>query len=124
MSDIAEQYKDASNLDARTLLHSRFGTAKTNGYRWLFEHFALPDGARLLELGSGPAKLWLENLERLPASWHVTLTNFSAGMVAEAERRLAAAGRTFAFGVADAQDLPFEDDSFGSNFCPNREITS
>ncbi len=111
MSDVAEQYKDASNLDARIALHSRFGTAQVNWYRWLFGHFTLPDGARVLELGCGPAKLWRENLERLP-DWHVTLTDFSAGMIAEAERYLAAAGRDFAFRVADAQSLPFADASF------------
>lgn len=112
MSDVAEQYKDASNLDARIALHTRFGTAKVNWYRWLFGRLTLPDGARVLELGCGPAKLWCENLARIPADWRVTLTDFSAGMVAEAERRLAAAGRDFAFRVADAQDLPFEDESF------------
>lgn len=112
MSDVAEQYKTAANLDARIALHSRFGTAKTNWYRWLFEHFALPDGARVLELGCGPAKLWRENLGRVPEGWHVTLSDFSAGMIAEAERQLADTGRDFAFRVADAQDLPFEDASF------------
>ena len=111
MSDVAEQYKNASNLDARTALHSRFGTAQVNWYRWLFEHLTLPDGARALELGCGSAKLWLENLERLP-DWHVTLTDFSAGMIAEAERHLAGKGPEFSFRVADAQDLPFGNSSF------------
>lgn len=111
MSDVAEQYKDAANLDARTALHSRFGTAQVGWYRWLFGRLTLPEGARVLELGCGPANLWRENLERLP-DWHVTLTDFSAGMVAEAERRLAGAGREFAFRVADAQALPFEDGLF------------
>ena len=112
MSDVAEQYKDASNLDARIALHNRFGTAQVNWYRWLFEHLTLPDGARVLELGSGPAKLWRENLERIPADWHVTLSDFSAGMIAESERHLAASGRDFSFRVADAQDLPFKRGSF------------
>lgn len=112
MSDVAEQYKNAANLDARIALHSRFGTAKVNWYRWLFDHLTLPDGARVLELGCGPAKLWRENLARIPADWHLTLTDLSAGMIAEAERHLADTGRDFAFRVADAQDLPFEDGSF------------
>lgn len=90
MADVAEQYKDASNLDARVLVM---------------------DEARVLELGCGPAKLWRENIERIP-DWHVTLTDLSAGMIAEAERYLEGTGRDFTFRVADAQELPFEDGSF------------
>ncbi len=44
MSDV-HQYKDASNLDARIALHSRFSTAKVDWYEWLFGHFSLPEGA-------------------------------------------------------------------------------
>lgn len=112
LSDVAEQYKTAANLDARIALHSRFGTAKTGWYRWLYEHLTLPDGARVLEVGCGPAKLWRENLERVPEGWRVTLSDLSAGMVAEAEGHLAGTDRNFAFRVADVQDLPFEDSSF------------
>ena len=106
---LAEQYKDAANLNARINLHSRFSTNRVNWNRWVFKHFRLPDGARVLELGCGPARLWRENLERVPSSWEVTLTDFSAGMIAEAEANLPS---SFAFAVADAQALPFEDDAF------------
>ena len=57
MSDLTEQYRNAANLDARIDLHSRFSTNPLNWYRWLFDHLALPEGARVLELGCGPAKL-------------------------------------------------------------------
>jgi ubiquinone/menaquinone biosynthesis C-methylase UbiE len=112
MSDVKEQYKDASNLNARIALHSRFSTAKVNWYRWLFDHFSLPEGARVLELGCGPAKLWCENLERIPEDWHITLTDLSAGMIAEAGVQLQNAPHGFAFAVADAQQLPFDDGDF------------
>lgn len=110
-ADVAEQYKDASNLDARTALHSRFGRAKTSWYRWLFEHFTLPDGARVLEVGCGPARLWRENRERVPEDWDITLVDLSPGMVAEAERHVGGV-RRFAFRVADVQNLPFTNASF------------
>ncbi len=62
----------------------------------------------MLELVCGPAKLWRENLERIP-NWDITLTDFSAGMIREAEANLL---NSFTFAVADAQALPFEDASF------------
>ena len=112
MSEIKEQYRDASNLNARIALHSRFSAAKVNWYKWLFDHFTLPEGARVLELGCGPARLWCENLERVPESWDITLTDASAGMVAEAGAQLENALHRFTFAVADARQLPFEDGSF------------
>lgn len=111
---LAEQYKDASNLDARIALHARFSTARVNWYRWVFDHLELPEGARVLELGCGSGKLWQENAERLPKGWDVTLTDASPGMVAEAEARLEAVPHLFTFAVAAAEHLPFEDASFGA----------
>ncbi|MFB9806658.1 class I SAM-dependent methyltransferase [Haladaptatus pallidirubidus] len=62
-------------------------------------------------MGCGPAELWETNAERIPANWSVTLTDFSPGMVDEARENVPADG-TFSFRVADASNLPFEDDSF------------
>ena len=108
---LAEQYQDASNLDARAALHSRFSVSQVNWHRWVFDYLELPDGARVLELGAGPAKLWRENLDRLPQSWQVTLTDLSAGMIAEAQTYLKDIPN-FTFAVADAQTLPFDDATF------------
>ncbi len=111
MTELAEQYKDASNLDARAALHRRFSLNRVNWNRWVFEHFNLPEGARVLELGCGPARLWRENLDRKPPSWNITLTDASAGMIAEAEAYLKDSSG-FTFAVADAQALPFDDNAF------------
>ena len=113
---LAEQYQDASNLDARAALHRRFSLNEVNWNRWVFDYLrlpdrTLPDGARVLELGAGPARLWRENLDRLPQSWQVTLTDLSAGMIAEAQRYLKDVPN-FTFAVADAQTLPFDDATF------------
>ena len=111
MSDLTKQYRNAANLDARINLHSRFSTNHVNWYRWLFDHFALPEGAQVLELGCGSAKLWRENLGRVPRSWNVTLTDASPGMLEEARRHLEGP-TTFAYEVVDAQVIPFDDASF------------
>jgi ubiquinone/menaquinone biosynthesis C-methylase UbiE len=58
-------------------------------------------------MGCGPGKLWLENAERLPPGWSVTLTDLSPGMLQEARRTLAGVGRRFGYTLADAQALPF-----------------
>ena len=109
---LAEQYKDASNLDARIALHARFSTNRVNWYRWLFEHFTFPEGARVLELGCGPAKLWRENLERIPLGWDMTLTDTSLGMLEEAKSHLSDDPHTFDYEIADAQAISFDDASF------------
>jgi ubiquinone/menaquinone biosynthesis C-methylase UbiE len=109
---LTDQYKDASNLDARIQLHRRFSTNKYGWLRWVFDQFDLPLACRILDLGCGPANLWGENLDRIPAGWEITLTDFSPGMVEQAQENLRDSGRPFTFDAVDAQTIPYDDASF------------
>jgi SAM-dependent methyltransferase len=107
-----QQYHNASNLSARAHLHIRFSTNKYGWFRWAFEQIDLPPTARFLELGCGPGWFWVENGERIPAGWDITLSDFSPGMRQEAQQNLQNAAHPFQFEVIDAQSIPFEDSSF------------
>ena len=110
---LAEQYKNGSNLDARMRLHRNFSTNKYGWHRWVFDQFSLPERCRILELGCGIGELWVENMTRIPEGWEIILTDFSAGMLKQAEERLSP-HRHFQFEVVDAQStpLPFQSESF------------
>ncbi|HEX5570615.1 MAG TPA: class I SAM-dependent methyltransferase [Ktedonobacterales bacterium] len=107
-----QQYRDASNLNARAALHIRYGTNSYPWFRWVFDQAlsVAPNEASVLEVGAGPGGLWRENLDRLPTGWRVTLTDLSAGMVEE--QRAALADPRFTFAVADVEALPFANASF------------
>src|SRR5436190_1723399 len=85
-----EQYKDSSKLSARARLHSQYSRNPYGWFKWLFDQYQFPPDARLLELGAGAGWLWLNNAERIPPGWQITLSDFSAGMVAEQRQALAA----------------------------------
>ena len=104
------QYKDATNLSARVQLHERFSANKYGWHRWVFDHFELEEGSTVLEVGCGPGLLWLSNQYRISASWQITLTDFSPGMLDVARNRLG--GERFVYQVADVQALPFADAYF------------
>jgi len=108
---LEKQYQDASKLKARLNLHQRFSANKYGWQRWVFDQLKLPDRSLILELGCGPGTLWLENLDRIPSGWEITLSDFSAGMLAEARRNLEKR-RHFRFEVVDAQSIPFESGHF------------
>jgi ubiquinone/menaquinone biosynthesis C-methylase UbiE len=110
------QYKDASNLAKRGNLHRRFSTNPQGWCSWLFDQYDLPSIAKVLELGCGPAWQWQHNVERIPAGWDITLTDFSPGMIDEARRNLADVSRLFAFCVMDAQHIEFADATFDAVF--------
>jgi ubiquinone/menaquinone biosynthesis C-methylase UbiE len=108
-----DQYKDATNLNARLTIHERFSTNSYDWFRWVFDHLIeLRANARVLELGCGPGLLWKENAHRIPVGWSITLSDFSPGMLDAAWRNLVVTGRAFQFKEIDAQSIPFEDDSF------------
>ena len=108
---LRRQYATDANLQARIGLHARFATDPGWG-GWLFEHElgAVPAGARILEVGCGPANtLWGANLDRIDPGWRVTLTDQSPGMIEAAGGALAQRAE---YVVADVQELPFADASF------------
>ena len=106
-----EQYKDASNFAARARLHARFRTNPTGWNRWVFERLQLAPASQVLELGCGPALFWLSNLDQIPADWEITLSDFSPGMLQDAQRALGERSQRFHVQVIDAQAIPFEDAS-------------
>ena len=109
---LTDQYKDASKLDARVQLHLLYSTNQYGWHRWCFDHYALPAQASVLELGCGPAHLWKTNLDRLPTGWSITLSDFSAGMLEQAQQNLGERASAFRFEMVDAQAIPFEANTF------------
>lgn len=108
-----DQYRDASNLNARLELHRRFSTNPYGWFPWIFDIFeTLPDPARVLELGCGPGYMWKECIERIPDGWSITLSDFSEGMVDAAWRNLVVTGRAFKYEQIDAQSIPYPDETF------------
>lgn len=106
-ASLEEQYRNSRNLRARASLHERFSTPRQPWFEWVFERLDLRVGWRVLEVGCGTGSLWEENREHLPASLLLVLSDRSPGMVREAVDRTGLPGV-----VADAQALPFEDQTF------------
>jgi ubiquinone/menaquinone biosynthesis C-methylase UbiE len=108
---LERQYATAQNLRTRIALHERFSTGSQPFPRWVFDHLQLPERADILEVGCGNGNLWAANRERIPSGWRLTLTDFSQGMIDEAQSRL---GDLATYGVADIQELPFASGAFDS----------
>jgi ubiquinone/menaquinone biosynthesis C-methylase UbiE len=108
-----DQYKDASNLDARIAIHGRFSTNPQGWYNWIFDTLVkLPAKSKILELGCGSAEMWKECASRIPAGWVITLTDLSDGMLDAAWRNLVPLGRSFKFEQMDAQSIFYGDKTF------------
>ncbi|WP_261807992.1 class I SAM-dependent methyltransferase [Paenibacillus sp. N3.4] len=56
--------------------------------------------------------LWSRNIDQIPASWHITLTDLSSGMLDDVRRNIREADHRFKFLVADAQAIPFHNSEF------------
>ncbi|MEO8108146.1 MAG: class I SAM-dependent methyltransferase [Actinomycetes bacterium] len=113
---LGSQYRDSSNLDARIAVHRLFSTNPIGWYRWYFDHLILPPAAAVLDIGCGPAMFWCDQFQRISQGWQITLADLSPGMTAQAGANLRAAGAAndprFDLRTADAQSLPFDDQTF------------
>lgn len=110
--NLLTQYADETNLQTRISLHDQFGTSSVGWYSWVFEQFALPENARILEIGCGNAMLWARNTHRMPPGWSLVLSDFSEGMLDAARANLAGKGVPFELQLMNAEDLSFPDNSF------------
>jgi len=109
---LENQYKDASKLNARIALHVRFSVNPEPWWEWVFRLMKLPKETRLLEVGTGPADFWRTNIGRIPDGWDVTLSDFSPGMLQQAQENLGDARERFTFSRINVQHIPFPDASF------------
>ena len=112
MSELRRQYKDSSNLNARSAVH-RFGKGGGFGPTQVLDLMlqTIPTDADILEVGCGPGWMWRGSLDRVPRSWRIVLTDLMPGMTDEA---IAALGKDERFRVRqmDAQTLDLPDARF------------
>ncbi|WP_315114414.1 methyltransferase domain-containing protein [uncultured Clostridium sp.] len=107
-----EQYKNASNLRARINIHEKFSSNAQGWMPWYFTKLNIAEEANILELGCGDGSLWLKNIDKVPKSWNISLTDFSQGMLNDTRNNLEKWENRFNFAVVDAHDLPYSDGSF------------
>jgi SAM-dependent methyltransferase len=110
----SKQYKDSSNLGARIALHVDYSTNPVGVWDWFFNLLLAVGGnsARILEVGCGRGDLWLQNANRIPQGWQVTLTDLSPGMLDDARQNLGNLADRFQMQTANVQDLEFDDAEF------------
>jgi ubiquinone/menaquinone biosynthesis C-methylase UbiE len=109
---VTHQYQNANNLNARIALHQQFSTNPRPLYEWVLEFYDFPPQATLLELGCGSAMFWKTLFDKIPTGWDITLTDFSEGMLQDAQTNLGAYSARFHFQQMNAQDIQFPDHHF------------
>ena len=102
------QYATSERLSTRIGIHEKYSRNRQPFGEWIVSHYALQPGERVLELGCGTGSMWQG--VTLPEGCHVTLTDFSAGMLETARQNTAHLGADYL--QADAQAIPFPDGAF------------
>jgi ubiquinone/menaquinone biosynthesis C-methylase UbiE len=95
------QYKMPQNLNARSLLHAKYGTNTYPWHKWLFDQYTFPEAADIIEFGCGTGELWFHNKEKIKKDWKMLLTDRSEGMVQSAKEKLKAVSHSIKFETAD-----------------------
>ena len=108
---VRAQYQNASRLQTRISIHEKYSVNRQGFGNWIFEQYDLPENARILELGCGDGSMWRDHAQHLPAGAQLILTDFSAGMLAEAQKNVPALP-AISFMQADVQAIPFENATF------------
>lgn len=109
---LGTQYSNSDRLAARANIHAKYG--RGDWFAWLASQPCWPVTGRILEVGCGGGWFWSDARQFVGSSLRLTLTDFSAGMVAEAVERVKGLGYwdRVEGQVADASALPFADTSF------------
>ncbi|MGN0760274.1 MAG: class I SAM-dependent methyltransferase [Candidatus Ventricola sp.] len=111
MEGAQQQYATADTLRKRISIHEKYSVNRQDFKDWIFEHYELTPGMRILELGCGNAAMWKNHIGELPEGCELLLTDCSAGMLAEARRQLGERANV-RYAQVDAMEIPYEAHSF------------
>ena len=111
-NSLKAQYRNSTNISARIRLHRLFSSNKQGWFPWIYEQCQITDGMKILELGCGNGRLWIENKAKLPADCEIILSDISEGMIRDVRREQSLQDDRFSFAAFDCHAIPYEDASF------------
>lgn len=109
-----DQYRDASNLSARSSFYDKFSEGKPTWFAWQFDAIDLKEGDKILDCGCGNGQLWAENAAKIPSGCSLYMLDISKGMLKEARTALSGLSEDIqcTFLEASIEDIPASDKTF------------
>ena len=111
-NSLKAQYRNSTNISARIRLHRLFSSNKQGWFPWIYEQCQITEGMKILELGCGNGRLWIENKAKLPADCEIILSDISEGMIRDVRREQSLQDDRFSFAAFDCHAIPYEDAFF------------
>lgn len=111
MNNIEKQYKTSQNLCTRISIHEKYSTNPQPFGDWIMSHYKIEPGYRILELGCGTGDMWKGKLSLLDCGAHLTLTDFSAGMLENTKANTGGCPHVD-YGVVNIESIPYDDNTF------------
>ena len=108
---VEKQYATSANLNTRISIHDKYSTNKQGFGNWIYSHYEIADGARVLELGCGTGSMWKGHDELIKKCGKLVLSDFSDAMV-ETTRQTIGAHPNITYRSIDIQNIPYDDASF------------
>ena len=108
---VEKQYATSTNLNTRISIHDKYSTNKQGFGNWIFSHYEIDDGARVLELGCGPGSMWKGHEALIKKCSQLVLSDFSDAMV-ETTRQTVGAHPNITYRSIDIQNIPYDTATF------------
>jgi ubiquinone/menaquinone biosynthesis C-methylase UbiE len=108
---VEKQYATSANLNTRISIHDKYSTNKQGFGNWIYSHYEIEDGARVLELGCGTGSMWKGHDELIKKCTEFVLSDFSDAMV-ETTRQTIGEFPNITYRSIDIQNIPYDTASF------------
>ena len=107
--NVLNQYKDGTKLNTRISIYDKYKVGG-NDMGWIYEAYEFFDGCEIVEFGAGTGKDWRGKMDDASKKYHITLSDFTSGMVEELTRKYGTYENVEILQI-DIQDIPFASES-------------
>lgn len=108
---VKKQYSTATNLNTRQSIHDKFSTNKMGFGNWIFSHYQIEKGMKVLELGCGTGSMWKNRESTIAICNELILSDFSEGMLNSTKENVGDY-QNVEYKVIDIQEIPYADETF------------